>query len=395
MRAGVAKIDINPQAPIGAFMTGYTAGPDMPAAGVHDPLYARTLVLDDGSIKMALVALDLIGLNPGRLPALARGEGIDHVLLAATHTHGGPLVLNLYEPYGEFRNWPEGNPYLTWAEEQILAGICAARDATEPVAMAVGRGTADIGFNRRQLIDGKVEMVWHQNHDRSHDWGPVDREVAVWRIDRADGGPLALLANYACHPVVMGRDNALLTADFPGATMDRLETAFPDALPFFLQGGCGNIDPYIDVQEDFAAVESQGEELAQSIAGIYRGLKDGVGALEVAPGLSWHEIKQTCARFFDPDQVCELTYGVLRVGRDLAFLALPGEPFVELQLDLNARSPVPHTFLLGYTNGYCGYFPTLQANREGGYGADSGGTMHVEPKVGEEMVEKALEVLQV
>ena len=186
MRAGVAKIDITPQAPVGAFMTGYTAGPDMPAAGVHDPLYARTLVLDDGSIKIALVALDLIGLNPGRLPALARSEGIDHVLLAATHTHGGPLVLNLYEPYGEFRNWPEGNPYLTWAEEQILAGICAARDATEPVAMAVGRGTADIGFNRRQLIDGKVEMVWHQNHDRSHDWGPVDREVAVWRIDRAD-----------------------------------------------------------------------------------------------------------------------------------------------------------------------------------------------------------------
>ena len=394
MRAGVAKIDITPQAPVGAFMTGYTAGPDMPAAGVHDPLYARTLVLDDGSIKIALVALDLIGLNPGRLPALARSEGIDHVLLAATHTHGGPLVLNLYEPYCEFRNWPEGNPYLTWAEEQILAGICAARDSTEPVAMAVGRGTADIGFNRRQLIDGKVEMVWHQNHDRSHDWGPVDREVAVWRIDRADGGPLALLANYACHPVVMGRNNALLTADFPGATMDRLETAFPDALPFFLQGGCGDIDPYIDVQEDFAAVESQGEELAQSIAEIYRGLKDGAGALEVASGLSWHEIKQTCARFFNPRP------GLRACLRRPARRPRPGLPRATRRalrrtatrpqgaLARTAHLPARlHQWLLRL-------FPDRPGQPPGRLRRRQRCTMHVEPKVGEEMVEKALEVLQ-
>jgi hypothetical protein len=263
--------------------------------------------------------------------------------------------------------------------------------------MAIGRGAADISFNRRQLIDGKVEMVWRQNWDRSKIWGPVDPELGVWRIDALDGKPLALLANYACHPVVMGKSNLLLTADFPGATMAYLETQFPAVMPFFLQGGCGDLDPYVDVQEDFAPVRDQGEELGREIAEVFRAMgpyaEGNEGALEPNPVLEWRELRQTFGRFEDEAQTQELRYGVLRIGRDLAFLALPGEPFVELQLDLKARSPVRHTFMLGYTTGYAGYFPTLRANREGGYGASEGKTMHVEPRAGEAMVAAALEAL--
>ena len=88
-----------------------------------------------------------------------------------------------------------------------------------------------------------------------------------------------------------------------------------------------------------------------------------------------------------------LHFGVLRLGSQLAFLTLPGEPFVGLQLELKTKSPLPYTFLLGYANGYAGYFPTVQANREGGYGASYGETMHVEPGAGEVMVQMALEKL--
>ena len=397
MRAGVAKIDITPDPPVGAFMTGYTSKPDMPATGIHDPLWARALILDDGQTAIALVALDLIGLNPGRLPELARAQGLDHILLAATHTHGGPLVLDLAVPYGENRDWPAQAPYLAWLEQRIVEAVCKARDASREVRMSVGRGRADISFNRRQLIDGQVEMVWGQNRDRHQDWGPVDPEVGVWRLDELDGRPLALLANYACHPVVMGKANLLLTADFPGAAMDYLTAEFPDVLPFFLQGGCGDLDPYIDVQEDFAAVRSQGEALGRDIAEVFRAMgpyaEGEDGALEPEPILAWRELRQTFARFEAITQTQELRYGVLRVGRDLAFLALPGEPFVELQLELKARSPLAHTFMLGYTNGYAGYFPTRQANREGGYGASWGGTMHIEPRAGEAMIAAALESL--
>ena len=52
-------------------------------------------------------------------------------------------------------------------------------------------------------------------------------------------------------------------------------------------------------------------------------------------------------------------------------MGLPGEPFVEFQMQLRAKSPVPTSFLLGYTNGYFAYFPTIAAAARGGYGANS------------------------
>lgn len=378
-------------------MTGYTSIRDMPAQGVHDALWARALVLDDGDTSLALVTLDLIGLNPGRLPERIRARNVDHLLLAATHTHGGPLVLDLRVPFGENRDWPVEAPYLTWLEDRIVEIVCLARDRCREVRMSVGHGTADISFNRRQYIDGAVEMVWGKNRERSHDWGPVDSELGVWRLDEVDGRPFALLANYACHPVVMGEPNRLLTADFPGAAMDYLTQQFPGVMPFFLQGGCGDLDPYIDVQDDFAAVQSQGQELGRDIAKLYRTMgpyaTGQAGDLEPEPILSWQELHQTFERFEKPGTQ-ELCFGVLRVGAQLAFVTLPGEPFVGLQLDLKARSPVPHTFMLGYTNGYAGYFPTRQANLEGGYGASWGETMHIEPRAGEAMIDAALQQLR-
>jgi neutral ceramidase len=57
--------------------------------------------------------------------------------------------------------------------------------------------------------------------------------------------------------------------------------------------------------------------------------------------------------------------------QDLAFVGMPGEPFVEFQMQLRAKSPLPHSFLLGYTNGYFAYLPTIAAAVRGGYGANS------------------------
>jgi len=392
MRAGIARIDLTPEPAVGVFMSGYTNSHDKPSEGAHDPLFARVLLLDDDRRRIALVALDLIGLNPGRLPGMARNLGVDGLLLAASHTHGGPMVIDLEVPYGEDRRWPEGTPYLSWVEERIAEGIAQAKAALQPVRLSVGRGAVDLSFNRRLLKpDGSVEMIWGQNRERRHPYGPVDPEVGVVRVDGLEGQPVALLCHYACHPVVLGAENRWLTADFPGYTCAYLERQFPGALALFLQGGCGDLDPYVDVQEDFGPAREQGEVLGREVERVAR--ERGV-ALEEEPGLELIRLSRECRRYYQPEERCRIEYSLLRVGRDLAFLNLPGEPFVELQLELKRRSPLPHTFLLGYVNGYAGYFPTLQANREGGYGASSGGTMHVEAAAGEAMVAEALAALR-
>ncbi len=51
---------------------------------------------------------------------------------------------------------------------------------------------------------------------------------------------------------------------------------------------------------------------------------------------------------------------------DIGIVAVNGEPFAELGLEVKRRSPLPHTFFLGYSNGCLGYFPTPEAFDEGG-----------------------------
>jgi hypothetical protein len=79
----------------------------------------------------------------------------------------------------------------------------------------------------------------------------------------------------------------------------------------------------------------------------------------------------------------------LVLNRTIALVGLPGEPFVGLQLSLKQRSPLAATFLCGYTNGYIGYFPTMQAAVVGGYGANTIVT-RVEVGAGERMVDRGL-----
>lgn len=62
------------------------------------------------------------------------------------------------------------------------------------------------------------------------------------------------------------------------------------------------------------------------------------------------------------------------IDRNIAILGMLGEPFLEIQMSMRARCPVQHCFFLGYTNGYYGYFPTIKAAVEGGYGAQSATT---------------------
>src|SRR5260370_28738536 len=79
----------------------------------------------------------------------------------------------------------------------------------------------------------------------------------------------------------------------------------------------------------------------------------------------------------------------LLINQDLACVGMPGEPFVEFQMQLRAKSPLPNSFLLGYTNGYFAYFPTIAAAVRGGYGADST-VVPAEAGTGERMLNTGL-----
>jgi hypothetical protein len=413
LRAGVAKVDITP--PQGATMWGYSNRPG-PGKATLDPLYARVLVLSDGTTTVALVTLDLGRVFHDeyleRIRKEAAKAGVQTVLIAASHTHHAPSV--------EILDWPsKDKPWVDGAVEKVIKAVVEAAAGLRDVRVGVGYGHADQAHNRRHVTqNGQVQMRWR--NAKRQPTQPVDKTVGVLRIDDADGKPLAALVNYACHPVVMGPDNVQYSADYVGVMSKTVEDAL-GAPCFFLQGACGDINPYMDktplTKDGLKHMTEMGRVLGAEVIRVAREIKsepDQKASVKVKTSRfhlepRWHlndpkireailarykdYIKQMgeaaflryLERFTNPVDVPSTT---ILLNDRIAFVGFPGEFFVEFQQQLRRMSPARHTFFIGYADGFAAYFPTIRAAAEGGYGA--GYQTFVEVGAGERMVNQAV-----
>jgi len=225
-----------------------------------------------------------------------------------------------------------------------------------------------------------------------------------------DGQPMAILVNYACHPVVFGSDNLQYSADFPAVTSRTVEDAFGSRLiSFFLQGASGDINPYYAVtplEQD--AVEMRdwtGRTLGDEVVRIAKQIHtrpDDVTELQFAEdsihvAMRWEPEKWRQARiavfgsndsnpFTTKPAEIALPITTVLIDKKIAILTMPGEPFVEYQLNWRQRCPVPDALFIAYANGYNGYFPTIRSATLGGYGAANPATW-LEVGAGDRMVD--------
>ncbi|GMW00493.1 MAG: hypothetical protein AMXMBFR84_16300 [Candidatus Hydrogenedentota bacterium] len=232
-KAGVAVRDITPHP--GIPMWGYTDRGG-PSEGTLDPLHARAIVFEVEEQRIALVSMDT-GRVPvpdrlNRIRERVKAAGVDQVVFVATHTHGAPVM--------EI----DSLPHLPAMETAFGELIEEAAGRIAPVQIGVGKAVFDISHNRRKITeDGKCVMVW-RNEERIP-LGPVDHEAVIIKIESEDGKPLAALVHNACHPVVLAGDNLRYTADWPGEMARIVKEAWGGEC-IFIQGGCGNINPYLD-----------------------------------------------------------------------------------------------------------------------------------------------------
>ncbi len=409
LRAGVADVDITP--PPGQMMWGYSNRPQ-PATGTLDPLMARVLVLESGDSRAAIVTLDL-GRTPEdhllaelREQPLAKHQ-VGNLFVTASHTHAAPTLESLDGKANTY------GPTVVAAIDRAI-GEAAARLA--PVRLGIGRGNVDLAHNRRHyLSDGRVAMQW-RNVEREPT-SPVDKEFVVVRLDREDGQPLAVLLHYACNPVVLGPDNLQYSADFVGAACRGIQETL-GAPCLYLQGGCGNINPYVDktplADGGVDEMRKMGAVLAAAVTATARDVKPAehqpqtlkFEARAVPVRLRWNvqdpEVKAALSKAYGPrfDRYLAplLASGRVRpilttllLGDTLALCGMPGEMFVEFQTELKEHSPVPNTLLVGYTNGYHAYFPTIRDAAAGGYGGKT--ATYVAPGAGERLTAEALVTL--
>ena len=221
--AGVAKVDI----------TNRAAGP------VNDPLYVKALVLKSNTTTAVLITVDVvaigeIGLRNDYLPKvrsrLRKELGIRpaNVLVNASHCHG--IV-------------------CADVDERTFQAVRAAMQNMVPVKVGAGVGHENrIMENRRlKLKNGREADVRHAYSmppdEEVAALGPVDPQIDILRLDRKDGRILAIVYNFACHPI-MGVPSGANTADIIGFASKVIEDNLSEGtMALFLQGCCGDINP--------------------------------------------------------------------------------------------------------------------------------------------------------
>jgi hypothetical protein len=216
LRAGASRIDYTPR------------DKQLPANfnGVLDPIYVRSVVLDNGRTRAAVVAIDA-GAMPTdlyrKVSARAAAElkiPANQLLMSASHTHSVPFRLD------------------NSVEEVILRSLRESVSRLQPARVAWGTGVSFINVNRDR-VNPKTNRWWEgPNYN-----GTSDKTVAVVRIDSAGGVPIAVYYNYAVHAVITGNLD-MISGDIPGATSRYLEESLGgDAVALFASGAAGDQNP--------------------------------------------------------------------------------------------------------------------------------------------------------
>jgi hypothetical protein len=412
LKVGAAAVVINPE--MGTPLAGYFN--DRLATAIHDDLHARALVIEQGGNKAALVVLDLLT-TPRKVVEKAReiiehdtGIPADHVMISATHTHTAPLMMlgSVRDPSAD--NQKDLSQHYTDALPGLIAkAVKEANDKLAPAIPSGGHGQVEgISFNRRYVMqDGSVG--WNPgklNPKILHPAGPIDPDVGVLYFqtpDPKDPQPIATYVNFACHPDCTG--GTVVSADYPGAVAKFLGLVKgPNMVTIFANGTCGDIN-HIDVT---TSRPQQGFEEAQRIGAVLAGetLRTcghldpvAVGPIKVRsamvtlplPTFTQEELvkaRHDATTFAGPtkpsflDRVkafkildtaarqgkpYEVEVQVISMGDDVAWVALPGEIFVNLGLAIKEASPYRYTMIAELANGSIGYIPTRQAYAEGNY----------------------------
>lgn len=435
--AGIAVREITPQTP--QRMSGYFS--ERIGTGTHDPLLAKAVYFRQGDTEAAVIVCDLIGVSEeitARIrEAVEAASGIpaDHIAIAATHTHTGPLYFGaLSDLFHERAVAIEGadayDPALfaAFLVEQAAGAVSEAKAAAVPVALRHGATEQHgLSFNRRfYLRDGTVRFnPGKLNPDIVREAGPIDPELGMLMLEPVEEGAPTLLYTFALHLDTVGGTE--YGGDYPAVVHNLLrEAVHPGLRAVFGIAPCGDVN-HVDVrhrepQKGPGEAARIGRTLAATMHNALPTLREEASpALRVArtvieaeakafddTAVVWAEdtlvniadasipflekveasaVMDTRARY---GETVPLEAQVIQLGSAIALVFLPGEIFVESGLHLKHASPFETTLVFTLANGAPAYIPPTQAFEEGSYETVN---VRVAPGAAEALIEAARRLL--
>ena len=422
MKIGFYKSCITPS--IGTSMAGYAARRDV-SKGVHDDLYARAIGIDDGNDKWVIVSLDLARIDRPLRNRIAdyvsRKTDIDkkNIIICATHTHSGPDIGGYFSEYDEY--------LFEFTVRKVAGTILASLENMFEVEIKYNRGFIEgISINRRAPLTA-----------------PIDPEV--YAILFKGGNKSIVLSNFTCHPTILSSKNLFFSADYPGELNKYVEYLL-NSHSIFFNGTAGDINPLTPSTKiisgkynrglgTFLEVEWMGKILACEVVknillsreekiditytsnrisvktllpnnlisakillddaknALNEALERNDFGMEMKARLDLWRARRIIRlyKIYGYDTM-DIEIKVLGFNKNLSLVFLPGEVLVELGLKIKKKSPFKNTIIIGYSNEYPGYIPSLKAYERNGYE-----TMYpacvLKKGEGEKIAEKTIEIL--
>ncbi|MEI7435885.1 MAG: hypothetical protein WCL16_03635 [bacterium] len=435
LQAGAATRDISPGLPLALY--GYPHVKRI-STGIHDPLLATVVVLQNGRETAVMASLDLLMVEPpfarAIREAVAGALGVREacVLIGCTHTHSAPVTSRLLAWSGD-GTIPAPDPgYLDFVKSQAVAAALAAAESARPSELLWSVADASgVGGNR--LRKG----------------GVTDPECGIMALRNAQTKAVfAVSLIYGMHPTVLHEDSTLVSSDFPYYARLHLQECLGEAVTvLYHTAPCGNQSPryYVNGQS-FAEAERLGRKLGAAAVGALRGIREddwcsaprlgaalvpvvlprrqlqslpaahallkdyrdryerlkaenaprpeirtaecavfgAEGTVGLAEAEARGEIERILARY------APLEVQVLRVG-DVNIVGLPGECFTDYALTIKQNAGT-RTFVVCLVNGELqGYIVTPEALAAGGYEATNA---IFAPEAGDVLVKTALAMIE-
>ena len=248
LQAGAAKRIITPRNSV--YLAGWSN--NRKSEGVHDDLFARCVLIDDGQMQIGFLSLDLLGvtrLQNIEIQKLCREKGVlpDHLIITATHQHSGPDTIGLWGP--DETTSGVDSEYMEWVYRRAAESVEDATKRIEPAKISLAMTSIDqsdrISINHREP-------------------NLIDRDLGLIKVDRLDDTNIAMLVNFAMHPEVMKSDSRLLTADFPSVIYRQCD-AMLGGVTLFINGALGGMISPDRTKGTFKEVERIGTFLVEKI----------------------------------------------------------------------------------------------------------------------------------
>lgn len=311
------------------YMSGY--GPNKPITGIRDPLYVRVLILAAGDTSLAFCAYDLTGLSYQdglaiRNAVMAACPGLTDVLLFFTHSHAAIDTMGL---------WGDIERGISGRSEAYLSFLCDATVQTAVEAYARQQpGRAYFSQKTVHGVVGDTRLPYVSDH-----------RLSQFRFEAESGSGIRLL-HFTCHPEMLESKNTLLSADFVGTMLGKVEQDSKDAC-LFINGAVGGM------QSGLPQYDKEGNPLSPDETTTVIGKVLAKAALsaafeqEIPPSLSYWKSNiclpvensaflSAAAMGLVPQEEfahgCkESEVGLLRIG-GISIACLPGELFTELAI---------------------------------------------------------------